>query len=78
MKETIYLVVSKKGVKTTLYKNPPSLKPGELWIQWDLSLPDVAFTVPPIRTSLTLTEDQIRNKKIEGFELELKRLKESD
>jgi len=78
VKETIYLVVSKKGVKGIVYKNPPPLKSGELWFQLDLTLPNSAFTIPPIQTSLTLTEEQFRNKKIEGFELELKRLKESD
>ena len=78
MKETIYLVLNKRGVKSTVYKNPPPLERGQLWVRLDLSLPDQAFTIPPIEASLTLTEEQFRNKKIEGFELELKRLKESD
>jgi len=79
VKETIYFVVSKKGVKNTLiYKNPPPVKPGELWVKLNLNLHDTAFEVPPIEGTLTLTEDQVRHKIIEGLELELKQLKEKD
>lgn len=75
MKDSCYLIGTKKGIKsTTVYKNSPGLEPGEIRIKININIPDSIFNDPAIEGTLTLTEEQARNRKIEQLEFELKEI----
>lgn len=74
MKETVYLVVAKTGVKG-MWKRPPGRKAGEIVVSLTLAIPDVAFEPVDLGATLTVSEDDIQNP-LHEMELEIKRLKE--
>lgn len=73
MKDTCFIVVSKKGVQK-MYKTQPPLKPNELKLKLNITLPDHLFQEPTIETKIEVP--MTFDKKLEQYEFELKELKE--
>ena len=71
MKTSCYLIVNKKG-DLEFRKSSYSLKLGEVAIKINISLPDSIFSEPTLEGSLTLTEEQAKDRRIKELEFELK------
>jgi len=64
MKDKIYLVISPNRVER-MVKNPPSLRPNEIFITLDVSIPQAVFKRPTFQGNINVTEED------EKFELEI-------
>ncbi len=74
MKEIIFLVCNKKGVKGIVYKNPPKLDPSELPIKITVTVEDKLFETPLLQDSITITT-QDPSERVKELEFELNQLK---
>jgi hypothetical protein len=77
MKEDIYIVAGKNGVRTTLYKNPPKLKAGEVTIKIRIKLPNNIFGRPIMEGKIEMSEKEAEEiTTIKELEFELNKIKE--
>lgn len=64
MKTTVYLVLDKKGVVRHT-KKPPSLQGDQRAVAIDIEVDDTVFEYSFMRTSMTITEDDIIEPSLE-------------
>jgi len=78
MRDSCYIIVNKSGVQDFRKTSYP-LKPGELAVKINLSLPDSIFHKPKVEGTLSISEEDIpKGSIIKELEFELKRLKKRE
>lgn len=73
MKDKIYLVMSKEGVRK-MTKNPPAVKPNERSFLISIEVPDKMFLTPQFAGKMEIKESEMDT--IENLEFELNLLKD--
>ena len=73
MKDKIYLVISKTGVKK-MTKTPPVINPSERSFTINVLLPDKLFSIPQFTGKMEIKENEMDT--IENLEFELNLMKD--